>query len=105
MTLAPPAAAVTGMLLLGETMSWKAVLAMVVTLSGIAISILSRTDGKHVRLNLPLKGILLGIGAGVGQGVGLVLSKIGLQHYEAALPADTPALMGEIKQPSRTVRA
>lgn len=96
MTLAPPAAAVTGMLLLGETMSWKAVLAMVVTLSGIAISILSRTDGKHVRLNLPLKGILLGIGAGVGQGVGLVLSKIGLQHYEAALPADTPALMGEM---------
>jgi EamA-like transporter family. len=37
---------------------------------------------------LPLKGVLFGIGAGVGQGVGLVLSKIGLEHYASALPAD-----------------
>ena len=28
------------------------------------------------------KGILFGIGAGLGQGIGLVLSKIGLDHYE-----------------------
>ena len=35
--------------------------------------------------------MLLGIGAGLGQGVGLVLSKIGMQHYAAALPADAPA--------------
>lgn len=96
MTLVPPVAAITGIFLLGETMSWKAVLAMLVTLSGIAISILSRGERHHVRLNLPLKGILLGIGAGVGQGVGLVLSKIGLQQYEAALPADAPDLMGQM---------
>ena len=38
-------------------------------------------------LNLPLKGILFGIGAGLGQGVGLVLSKIGLDHYVADVPA------------------
>lgn len=93
MTLAPPMAAIAGWFLLGETLSWKSVLAMVVTLCGIAISILSRDSGKHFKLDLPLKGILLGIGAGVGQGVGLVLSKIGMLRYAEALPADAPAMM------------
>jgi len=93
MTLAPPSAAIAGWLMLGETLTWKSWLAMAVTLGGIAISILSRGDHNNVRLSLPLKGVLLGIGAGVGQGVGLVLSKIGMQHYAAALPSDTPAAM------------
>ena len=92
MTLAPPFAAIAGWALLGETLSWKSWLAMAVTLTGIAISILNRSrDGHRLSLKLPLKGVLLGIGAGLGQGVGLVLSKIGMQHYEAALPADAPA--------------
>ena len=93
MTLAPPMAAIAGWALLGETLSWKSILAMGVTLSGIAISILSKGEGMKMKLSLPLKGVLLGLGAGAGQGVGLVLSKIGMQHYEAAVPADAPALM------------
>ena len=93
MTLAPPMAAVASWAMLGETLGWKSIFAMVVTLSGIAISILSRDSGNHFRLDLPLKGILLGIGAGIGQGVGLVLSKIGMQHYSAAIPGAAPALM------------
>lgn len=93
MTLAPPMAAIAGWLMLGETLSWKSLLAMGVTLCGIGLSILSRDSGKHVRLDLPLKGVLLGVGAGVGQGVGLVLSKIGMEYYADALPADAPALM------------
>ena len=90
MTLAPPAAAVAGYFILGETITWKTCLAMAVTLGGIAISILSRGQDHHVKLSLPLKGILLGIGAGVGQGVGLVLSKVGMEHYSAALPESAP---------------
>ena len=38
----------------------------------------------NVELNLPLKGILLGIGAALGQGLGIVLSKIGMNHYSIA---------------------
>lgn len=92
MTLAPPFAALAGWAMLGESLSWKSWLAMAVTLTGIAISILSRSgEGHRLTLKLPLKGVLLGIGAGLGQGVGLVLSKIGMQHYAAALPADAPA--------------
>lgn len=93
MTLAPPMAAVAGWIMLGEALGWKAILAMGVTLLGIAISILSRDGGHHFKLDLPLKGVLLGIGAGIGQGVGLVLSKIGMQYYEAAIPAEAPSMM------------
>lgn len=93
MTLAPPMAAVAGWILLGETLSWKSVLAMGITLCGIAISILSRDSGRHFKLDLPLKGVLLGVGAGVGQGVGLVLSKMGMQYYVQAIPADAPSMM------------
>lgn len=93
MTLAPPMAAVAGWIMLGETLGWKAILAMGVTLLGIAISILSRDGGHHFKLDLPLKGVLLGIGAGIGQGVGLVLSKIGMQYYEAAIPVGAPSMM------------
>ena len=96
MTLAPPIAAFAGWVILGETLSWKAALAMAVTLSGIAISILSRDGGHKVHLTLPLKGVLLGIGAGTGQGVGLVLSKVGLAHYTEAIPADAPARMASM---------
>lgn len=93
MTLAPPMAAIAGWIMLGETLSWQSILAMGITLCGIAISILSRDSGKHFKLDLPLKGILLGVGAGVGQGVGLVLSKIGMQYYAQAIPADAPRMM------------
>ena len=93
MTLAPPMAAIAGWAILGETLTWKSALAMAVTLSGIAISILSKGEGPRVKLTLPFKGVLLGLGAGIGQGVGLVLSKVGLQHYTEAIPADAPQAM------------
>jgi len=93
MTLAPPMAAIAGWAILGEALSWKSALAMAVTLSGIAISILSRDGGHKVHLTLPWKGVLLGLGAGIGQGVGLVLSKVGMQHYAAAIPSEAPEAM------------
>ena len=96
MTLAPPMAAMAGWAILGETLSWKSGLAMLVTLGGIALSILSREDGRHVRLTLPLKGVLLGLGAGLGQGVGLVLSKVGVGYYAAAIPPYAPPAMSTL---------
>ena len=91
MTLAPPMAGIAGWMMLGESMSWHSWIAMAVTLTGIAISILARGGENHkLTLKLPLKGVLFGIGAGVGQGVGLVLSKIGLEHYAQSIPAEAP---------------
>ena len=87
MTLAPPTAAITGFFMLGETLSWNAWLGMMVTLTGIGISVLNKGTSNKLSLKLPLKGVLFGIGAGVGQGVGLVLSKVGMTHYGASIPA------------------
>ena len=96
MTLAPPIAAFAGWVILGEYLSWKSGFAMAVTLCGIAISILSRDNGNHFHLTLPLKGILLGFGAGLGQGVGLVLSKVGMEYYAGAVPPDAPEGMATL---------
>lgn len=86
MTLSAPTAAITGYLLLGEQMRWQAIVGMVVTLSGIALSILSKRDNT-VKLGLPAKGVFFAAMAGICQGFGLVLSKIGLEHYDAAVAA------------------
>ena len=85
MTLAPIAAAITAWFTLGEQIRPQAMLAMLVTLSGIAISVLGRGDHHKLSLKLPLAGVLFAIGAAVCQGVGLVLSKIGMNHYQASL--------------------
>lgn len=87
MTLAPMFAALAAGVSIGQVLDWRSLLAMAVTLSGIFISILGRGGSHGVSVQLPLKGILFGIGAGMGQGVGLVLSKIGLDSYEADVPA------------------
>ena len=88
MTLASPFAAIAAWFMMGETMNLLALLGMIVTLSGIGISIMGKDDAGARHLKLPRKGILLGIGAGMGQGIGLVLSKQGLMHYAAEIPAE-----------------
>ena len=88
MTMAPLAAAVTAWVTLGQQMTLMSIVAMLVTLLGIGISVLGRGEHHRVSLKLPLNGVLYAIGAAVCQGVGLVLSKIGMDHYEvsAAMP-------------------
>ena len=84
MTLAPLAAALTAWAALGQQMSATSVVAMLVTLLGIGISVVGRGEHHLVSLRLPLSGVLFAMGAAVCQGVGLVLSKIGMDHYDAA---------------------
>ena len=87
MTLAPLAAALTAWVTLGQQMTAMSIVAMLLTLLGIAISVLGRGEHHRVSLKLPLNGVLFAVGAAVCQGVGLVLSKIGMDHYEAeAIP-------------------
>ncbi len=88
MTLAPITAAIMAWFTLGQEIRPMGIVAMVVTLTGIAITVLGRGDGSHrLSLKLPLNGVLFAIGAAVCQGLGLVLSKIGMDHYEASLAA------------------
>lgn len=105
MTLAPVAAALSAWIILGEKLSLRIVAGMAVTLSGIALSVLSRGEDNKLSFKLPLKGILLGVGAGMGQGIGLVLSKIGMNHYQSTLPANLPEWSQILPFASTFVRA
>ncbi|MBQ2508984.1 MAG: DMT family transporter [Bacteroidales bacterium] len=95
MTLSAPSAAIVGRLFLGEEMRPIAIVGMIVTIGGIAMSILSKDNdtstqqqnGGRLKLNLPVNGIVYACGAGICQGIGLVLSKVGLLHYDASLSA------------------
>lgn len=82
MTLAPLSAALMAWITLGQQMNPQSILAMLVTLLGIAISVLGRGEHHRVSLNLPLNGVLLAVCAAMCQGIGLVLSKIGMDHYD-----------------------
>lgn len=82
MTLAPLAAALMAWVTLGQQLTSLSLMAMLITLSGIAISILGRGEHHRLALSLPLSGVLYAIGAALCQGVGLVLSKIGMNHFE-----------------------
>ena len=105
MTLAPPTAALAGWIMLGETLSWNALLGMMVTLTGIGISVLNKGTTNKLSLKLPLKGVLFGIGAGVGQGIGLVLSKVGMTCYEVSIPASEEVVSDLMPFASTFIRA
>ena len=83
MTLAPLSAALMAWVMLGQQMNAMSIIAMLVTLLGIGISVSGRGEHHQVSLKLPLNGVLFAVGAAMCQGVGLVLSKIGMDHYEA----------------------
>ena len=105
MTLAPPTAALFGWILLGETLAWNALLGMLVTLTGIGISVLNKGTSNKLSLKLPLKGVLFGIGAGVGQGVGLVLSKVWMNYYEMSIPVGEEMVTDLLPFASTFIRA
>ena len=88
MTLAPLAAALMAWIALGQQMAPMSIIAMLVTLIGIGISVLGRGEHHKVSLKLPLNGVLFAVGAALCQGIGLVLSKIGMDHYETGAMPD-----------------
>lgn len=114
MTLAPPTAAVASWLIFGETMSGIAILGMIITMSGIGISILSKENKdeakshsrfRRLHTSLPAKGIIFGIGAGIGQGLGLVLSKLGMTYYEQCIPSSAEDVLNIMPFASTFMRA
>lgn len=88
MTLAPLAAALMAWITMGQQMTPMSIVAMFVTLIGIGISVLGRGEHHKVSLKLPLNGVLFAIGAALCQGIGLVLSKIGMDHYDTGAMPD-----------------
>lgn len=97
MTLAPLSAALTAWITLGQELRPQSLLAMAITLTGIAISIFGRNEHKRITLKLPIDGVFYAVIAALCQGIGLVVSKIGMNYYEETFPAwmnaDSPWLL------------
>lgn len=84
MTLVPPIAAFIGWLLMGEVLTPLNLLGMILTISGIALVIFNRSRKTTGTANkIQLKGLLFALGGAVGQAGGLVLSKYGMEGYDA----------------------
>jgi len=103
MALVPPITALTGWLILGETLTFQSLCGMVLTISGVALVVLKRgvqelnsTKRNKIKFSYPLIGILLAFGGAVGQAVGLVLSKFGMKDYDAFAASQIRVLAGLI---------
>ena len=80
--LVPPVTALAGWFLLGETLTLKQWLGITLTVTGICMVILIKKKSR-MKLAHPMKGILFAAGGTLGQAAGLVLSKHGLEGYDA----------------------
>lgn len=78
MSTVPVITATIGWFFLEEILSFKSILAIIVSISGIVIAIADR----RLKIRVPLKGLLYAFGGAVGQAVGLILSKKGIGDYD-----------------------
>lgn len=93
MTLAPVITALTGFVLLGETISFYKILAISIVVAGIFIAMLGKT-GDKLALNMPLKGFLFALGGAFGQAFGLILSKRGISDCDPMQATQIRAITG-----------
>jgi drug/metabolite transporter (DMT)-like permease len=90
MSLVPPITALIGWLILDEVLSLQSFAGMAITITGVILVVLRRNKlnpdnpgREKLKFSYPVKGILLAFGGAAGQAVGLVLSKYGMQDYDA----------------------
>ncbi len=84
-SLSPPTAAIVSWLFLGEALTARHVLAMVITLTGIVWVVLERPEsaGAAVPVRHLASGLVLAVTSAVAQALGMVLSRQGIGNYDA----------------------
>lgn len=79
---APPLTALIGFIFLQEKISLLGLLGIFITMTGIALVILSKNPEENkVEFNRPIKGIIYASIGALGQALGLIFSKIGIGDY------------------------
>jgi drug/metabolite transporter (DMT)-like permease len=110
MSFTPILAGIIGWLVMDEKMTFLNILGMVITLSGIVLVIVQRKnrnpnpsriheEGPKKRSLKPTRhaiGIMLAFGGAAGQATGLVLSKYGMQDYDAFAATQIRVLAGTV---------
>lgn len=99
MALSPPMTALFSWIFLGEKLASGSWIGMILTLTGVALVVLKRDgdekkNSRKVKLSYPVWGIVLGLGGAFGQASGLVLSKYGMNGYDAFASAQIRVLTG-----------
>jgi drug/metabolite transporter (DMT)-like permease len=84
MTLAPPIAAISGYFLMDENLSLYGICGITITLTGIFLAVAGHNkEQEKLTLKVPLRGYLYALGGAFGQAFGLILSKKGMNGYDA----------------------
>ena len=97
MALVPPLTALIGWVVMGERLSPANFLGMALVIGGISFVVLERSPSQgQVKFSRPLRGILAAIGGAVGQAVGLVLSKYGMDDYNAFAASQIRIIAGSL---------
>lgn len=83
MSTVPPITAITGFIILRERITLLDAIGMLITMSGIALVILTTGTGeKKIAFSQPLRGLVYAFLGACGQAIGLVLSKFGMGSYD-----------------------
>lgn len=84
MTLAPPLAAIFGYFILGESLNLMQMTGMIIVIFGISLAIFNRpVKGERLSIKISPSGLLFAFLGALGQGLGIVLSKYGMEGYDA----------------------
>jgi len=95
MATVPPITTLLGLLIMGELLSARQLLGMLLTVAGVSsVALERRPDAAGQLQRLPLDGILLALGGAAGQALGLVLSKLGMGAYDAFAATQIRVLAG-----------
>ncbi len=82
MTLVPVVTALSAWIILGETLSLRETLAVLLTVGGIFLVMYKKSNGGADKAEFPARGLLCAAGGVLGQALGMVFSKIGVESYD-----------------------
>ncbi len=96
MASSPPLTALLEFIFLKEKLDVISLLGMLITILGIAIVILSKEEGKKIKINHSKKGLICAFLGALGQAIGLIISRIGMENYNPLAATQIRIIAGVI---------